>query len=160
MQLFFCSETPMEGMFGRPVILLESIKNDSIVLGKSSAKHPPLSVKQFRKLPDATHVIYNIFSLDCSIDSDGMYENKKISESDALSLIQKSVVYKCDEHMTPYFRYKIADKQHTVWLEDTKHQIQKLSLLESFGIESVGLVINNISVGTVINLVHTNRYRI
>ena len=160
MQLFFCSETPMKSIFGRPVILLESIINNSIIIGKSSAKHPPLSVKQFQKPTDAQHVIYNIFSLDCSVGSTGIYENKRISESNALALNQNSIVYKCDEHMTPYFRYKIADKQHTVWLEDTKHQIQKLSLLESFGVESVGLVINNISVETVINLVHTNRYRI
>ena len=158
MRLVFLSENTPGFFYGYTV---KSIKNEQPYLfrpQKTSDNQPPLSVEIFKNIPEGKIVLYDIHSLDCCLNSKGEYSFHKISEQEALLLSKSSVIYKNIRHMTPYFRYKDNAGQHTVWFEDTFHQIKKLNLLKSQGVKDVGILINSISSGTVINLIRTQRY--
>lgn len=161
MKLLFCSKI---GYYNTKKCSLNTPKNcESNVyqLGRANnSGSPPIPANIFKCIPKMSSLIYNIFSLDCSVDSRGIYTETIISEEDALKLSNGKKIYTDDKSLTPYFRYEDKRGQHTVWLEDTNHQILKIKLLEEIGFKSILLTVSDISLKTIINLIHTDRYSI
>ena len=157
MKFVFYSDNEYFNFLNLPIKPISDTKNGFYRLGRTdNTASPPVPSNIFSEIPKSKQILYDIFSLDTCIDPSGKISCEKISEEDALSRASVSKIYHDSFSTTAYFRYMDTNGQHTVWLEDTGHTIQKIKKLSELGFDTIGFVINNLSVGTIINLIHTD----
>ncbi len=157
MKLIFYATNDFPGLLNLPVRVINHEYNRFFRLGRTDkAASPPVPSGVLNDIPKDSEILYDIFSLDCCLESSGKVEAEKISESEALIRAAHRKIYNDDFSCSAYFRYADDYGQHTVWVEDTTHTIRKLKILERLGFDRVGVLINDISADTVINLIHAD----